>query len=143
MASVSVLFKYGFAFEIRKSTPLIAAALAGERQWFAAEYDHPSRGTVAVQTQYLPQAEADQGYMYERCVAHYMNSRVGQVVVDVGGGKSCPFAKYRDPAAKAKIIAVDVSEEELQYNSEVDEVRVADILEGLPFGAEEVDLLVS
>jgi PAS domain S-box-containing protein len=45
------------AYEIRK--PLIAAALAGERQWFAAEYDHPSRGTVAVQTQYLPQAEAD------------------------------------------------------------------------------------
>jgi PAS domain S-box-containing protein len=45
------------AYEIRK--PLIAAALAGERQWFAAEYDHPSRGTVAIQTQYLPQVEAD------------------------------------------------------------------------------------
>jgi PAS domain S-box-containing protein len=45
------------AYEIRK--PLIAAALAGERQWFASEYDHPSRGTVAIQTQYLPQAEAD------------------------------------------------------------------------------------
>ncbi|UUR07071.1 PAS domain-containing protein [Sphingomonas glaciei] len=45
------------AYDIRK--PLIAAALQGERQWFAAEYDHPSRGTVAIQTQYLPQREAD------------------------------------------------------------------------------------
>lgn len=45
------------AYEIRK--PLIAAALRGEKQWFAAEYDHPSRGTVAIQTQYLPQVEAD------------------------------------------------------------------------------------
>ncbi|WP_338502501.1 PAS domain-containing protein [Sphingomonas kaistensis] len=45
------------AYEIRK--PLIAAALAGERQWFAAEYAHPSRGTVAIQTQYLPQVDPD------------------------------------------------------------------------------------
>jgi PAS domain S-box-containing protein len=45
------------AYGVRR--PLIAAALAGERQWFAAEYDHPSRGTVALQTQYLPQCEAD------------------------------------------------------------------------------------
>nr|WP_314446053.1 PAS domain-containing protein [uncultured Sphingomonas sp.] len=45
------------AYAIRK--PLIAAAMKGERQWFAAEYDHPSRGTVAIQTQYLPQVEAD------------------------------------------------------------------------------------
>jgi PAS domain S-box-containing protein len=45
------------AYEIRK--PLIAAAMTGERQWFASEYDHPSRGTIAIQTQYLPQVEAD------------------------------------------------------------------------------------
>ncbi|WP_426266339.1 PAS domain-containing protein [Sphingomonas sp. LHG3443-2] len=45
------------AYKIRK--PLIAAAMTGERQWFAAEYSHPSRGTVAIQTQYLPQVEAD------------------------------------------------------------------------------------
>ena len=45
------------AYEVRR--PLIRAALAGEKQWFAAEYDHPSRGTLALQTQYLPQREAD------------------------------------------------------------------------------------
>jgi PAS domain S-box-containing protein len=35
--------------------PMIEAALAGERQWFAAGYDHPSRGPLAIQTEYVPQ----------------------------------------------------------------------------------------
>ena len=38
--------------------PLIEGALAGEKQWFAAEYRHPSRGPLAVQTQYIPQLAA-------------------------------------------------------------------------------------
>jgi PAS domain S-box-containing protein len=36
---------------------MIDAALAGERQWFAAQYDHPSRGPIALQTEYLPQLD--------------------------------------------------------------------------------------
>jgi PAS domain S-box-containing protein len=40
---------------------LIRAALAGERQWFAAEYPHPSRGMLAVQTEYLPQRAGPDG----------------------------------------------------------------------------------
>ena len=35
--------------------PMIEAALAGERQWFAAGYDHPTRGQLAIQTEYVPQ----------------------------------------------------------------------------------------
>ena len=38
--------------------PLLKAALAGERQWFASDYAHPSRGPLAVQSEYLPQADA-------------------------------------------------------------------------------------
>jgi PAS domain S-box-containing protein len=34
--------------------PLIAATLAGERQYFASSLAHPTRGTVAVQTDYVP-----------------------------------------------------------------------------------------
>ncbi len=34
--------------------PLIAAALAGERQNFASDFDHPTRGALAVQTNYVP-----------------------------------------------------------------------------------------
>ena len=39
--------------------PMLAAALAGERQWFASEYQHPTRGLLAVQTEYIPQRGAD------------------------------------------------------------------------------------
>jgi PAS domain S-box-containing protein len=35
--------------------PMLAAALAGERQWFATEFEHPTRGPLMVQTEYLPQ----------------------------------------------------------------------------------------
>jgi ubiquinone/menaquinone biosynthesis C-methylase UbiE len=92
---------------------------------------------------YLPQAKMNIFKLYETVVAEYMNSRQNQIVVDIGGGKSCPFAKYREPNVKARIIAVDVSEEELKNNRDVDEKRVADVRQGLPFEYEEVDLIVS
>jgi len=38
--------------------PLIAGAFAGERQWFAADFHHPTRGLLAVQTDYVPQKDA-------------------------------------------------------------------------------------
>ena len=41
------------AYDIRK--PMVAAALAGEQQWFASEFDHPTRGRLAIQTEYVPQ----------------------------------------------------------------------------------------
>jgi PAS domain S-box-containing protein len=40
---------------------LIAAALAGERQFFVAEQDHPARGPVAIQAEYIPWPGADGG----------------------------------------------------------------------------------
>ena len=43
------------AFAMRES--LVTAALDGERQWFAAEYPHPTRGLLAVQTEYIPQRD--------------------------------------------------------------------------------------
>ena len=39
--------------------PMFEAALGGERRWFSAEYPHPSRGTLAIQSDYLPQTGAD------------------------------------------------------------------------------------
>jgi PAS domain S-box-containing protein len=44
------------AYEDRRL--LLEAALRGERQWFAARFDHPSRGPIALQTEYLPQTDA-------------------------------------------------------------------------------------
>ena len=37
--------------------PLLAAALRGERQFFASTIDHPGRGAAAVQTEYVPWAD--------------------------------------------------------------------------------------
>ena len=37
--------------------PMIEQALKGQRTFFAAEYDHPQRGLVAVQSDYLPWAD--------------------------------------------------------------------------------------
>ena len=37
----------------------IAAALAGERQWFAASYQHPTRGLLTTQADYVPHFAAD------------------------------------------------------------------------------------
>ncbi len=38
----------------RDRKPLIEAALAGEHQFFVAEFPHPSRGNVAIQAEYVP-----------------------------------------------------------------------------------------
>jgi PAS domain S-box-containing protein len=39
--------------------PLLEAALAGERQYFASSLAHPTRGVVALQTDYVPWANGD------------------------------------------------------------------------------------
>ena len=40
------------AYERRR--PMIEAALGGERQFFVADYDHPTRGPLVAQTEYIP-----------------------------------------------------------------------------------------
>ena len=44
------------AFDAR--APLYATALAGERTFYASEFEHPTRGLVAVQSDYVPWADA-------------------------------------------------------------------------------------
>ncbi len=45
------------AYEFRK--PLVEAALKGEKQWFIADFDHPTRGTLTVQTESVPHVRPD------------------------------------------------------------------------------------
>lgn len=75
-------------------------------------------------------------------VSELLNARAGQLVVDVGGGRSCSFAANAR-AAETWIVAVDISEEEMRSNTDVDEKRVANVVQDLPFESGEVDLLVS
>jgi ubiquinone/menaquinone biosynthesis C-methylase UbiE len=92
----------------------------------------------------LPHAKTNLHDEYAHAVAQYMNSLPrGAVVVDVGGGKKCAFARYRNPTSGVRLVAVDISAEELAYNVDVDEKLVADVTERLPFGDHEVDMLVS
>jgi ubiquinone/menaquinone biosynthesis C-methylase UbiE len=67
----------------------------------------------------------------------------GSAIVDLGGGRHCPFASEVGRSNGARIIAVDISQAELDANESVDEVRVADVAAGLPFVDGEVSLLVS
>lgn len=94
--------------------------------------------------QSLPQAQQDIHAVYVSRVAGYLATLpAGAKVVDVGGGRKCDFAKYRSPQSGIKLIAVDISANELEHNQDVDETRVADVMTGLPFADEEVDLIVS
>jgi SAM-dependent methyltransferase len=67
----------------------------------------------------------------------------GSAIVDLGGGRNCPFADRVDRSRGTRIIAVDISQAELDANEVVDEVRRADVAAGLPFADGEVSLLVS
>jgi SAM-dependent methyltransferase len=92
----------------------------------------------------LPHARVNPRDEYARTVARVMNAQpTPAVVADVGGGKSCPFAGLRDAGKDIRIVAVDISADELAGNVDVDEKRVANITRELPFGDGEVDLVVS
>jgi ubiquinone/menaquinone biosynthesis C-methylase UbiE len=92
---------------------------------------------------YFPQTKLQIFPLYDKIVTECMNRNPGNVVVDVGGGKRCRFAKYREKELKTKIVSVDVSMREMQDNSDVDEKRVADVTHALPCTDMEADLLVS
>jgi ubiquinone/menaquinone biosynthesis C-methylase UbiE len=77
---------------------------------------------------------------YALTVARAMNASEG-LVVDVGGGRRCAFAKHRQNAAK--IVAVDISAEELAHNQDVDDRIVADATERLPFASDSVEIVCS
>lgn len=79
---------------------------------------------------------------YRQAVAAAIRSRPGQVVADVGGGRSLDYRDHVERGA-AHIVAVDVSAEELAENRDVDEKRVADVTRRLPFADDEVDLITS
>jgi ubiquinone/menaquinone biosynthesis C-methylase UbiE len=67
----------------------------------------------------------------------------GSAVVDLGGGRKCSFADQVDRSNGTRIVAVDISDEELRANDSVDETVVADVSAGLPFSDGMVSLLVS
>jgi SAM-dependent methyltransferase len=92
----------------------------------------------------LPQAKDDLFKQYVQTITGLIGSRCGKAtVLDVGGGKQCPFAAHEGIAGSATIIAVDISPDELEDNHHVDAKVVADIEHGLPFRSRSIDLITS
>ncbi len=104
------------------------------------EFNRRISGRIA---RLLPQARVNPGQLYDRTVARLANDLPAGIVVDAGGGRACSFASLLDEKRRFRLVAVDLSAEELARNRDVDETRVADIGCRLPFGEGEIDLLVS
>ena len=82
--------------------------------------------------------------LYKFEVAELLNRRPGQIVLDIGGGKECPFLPFVDPRFGHLIIALDLSDEELRHNRQLDHKIVADAAaHGFPFRDGSADLVVS
>ncbi len=81
-------------------------------------------------------------YKYE--VAALINRRPGQLALDIGGGKDCPFVPFIADPQGHLIVALDCAEEELRRNRSVEARIVADAAtEGWPIRGGAVDIVVS
>jgi ubiquinone/menaquinone biosynthesis C-methylase UbiE len=67
----------------------------------------------------------------------------GATAIDLGGGRRCVYAGAVPPGSAVRLVAVDVSAEELALNRDVDETVVADVAQRLPFADGSVDLILS
>lgn len=91
----------------------------------------------------LPYTKPDITELYSEVIADYASKKKHQMVVDVGGGRLTPFAKYLDLVKNHKLVVIDFSEEELKKNIYADRTIVADINKELPLRPNSVDLIVS
>ena len=64
-------------------------------------------------------------------------------ILDVGSGKTCPYAGSFRSVGEGRIIGIDVSLDEISQNSDLDEAHVADITMELPFADKTFDAVVS
>lgn len=67
----------------------------------------------------------------------------GAVIVDVGGGRKFFYADQIDPAGRLKLVAIDISPEELEQNRDVDETHVADVSKEIPMPDGSADLILT
>lgn len=91
----------------------------------------------------LPHTKPDITELYTTVVSEYANKKAGRIIVDIGGGRYTPFAKYLSPAKKHKLIVIDSLEKELRNNVDADQIIVADINKQLLLKPNSTDLIVS
>ncbi|HLF77415.1 MAG TPA: methyltransferase domain-containing protein [Dehalococcoidia bacterium] len=91
----------------------------------------------------LPQAKDDLYARFDTLVAEYQRIAPNGVIADVGGGRTCSFAGLIDRCPGTKLIAIDISAEELSFNHDADETLIGDVNRGLPLSDGEAGLIVS
>ncbi len=90
----------------------------------------------------LPHARIDINARYDHEVSVGMQQLPPDAVVaDVGGGRNCRFARYRPPGIR--LVAIDISADELRLNRDVDEWRVGNCSLRLPLADGEANMVVS
>ena len=67
----------------------------------------------------------------------------GGTILDLGGGRRCIYAPAVSPAGRVRLVAVDISAEELAANEDVVETIEANIATGIPVPDHSVDLVLS
>ncbi len=92
----------------------------------------------------FPQARHDLHVEWRETVGRFAREvPQGGLIADAGGGKACAFKANLPSEQELRVVAVDISEDELKRNRDVSEWRVADISKRLPFDEGEVDMLVT
>lgn len=67
----------------------------------------------------------------------------GAIVADLGGGRHCEYMDCLPEDRALRVVAVDISADELAANTDVAETRIANVAEELPFADGEVGLVLS
>ncbi|MDK9700597.1 MAG: methyltransferase domain-containing protein, partial [bacterium] len=80
---------------------------------------------------------------YINRISEHLNQKPDALVVDVGAGIECPFAKLRDPQLRIRIVGVDILPAALEQNHDIDDKVVADVNNEFPFADNSVDLITS
>ncbi|MBL0060118.1 MAG: class I SAM-dependent methyltransferase [bacterium] len=86
------------------------------------------------------------GHLYEAYpveVCAFIDRNPSASILDVGAGKSCPYAAYFRTVGNGRIIGIDVSLDEISQNNDLDEAHISDVTASLPFGDNTFDAVVS
>jgi ubiquinone/menaquinone biosynthesis C-methylase UbiE len=67
----------------------------------------------------------------------------GATVLDLGGGRRCDYADAVRPPGRVRLVAVDISPEELAANTDVTETCIADVAAEIPLPDASADLILS
>jgi len=92
---------------------------------------------------HLPHARPRITDLYRELIEELINQKSNQVIVDVGGGSRCFYARRRRAMSKTRLIAVDISPTQLASNSDVDQAVASDVCSALPFASESIDVITS